>query len=71
MTSEELANEVEAVIRSVRERILGTGREQYDTGDVQKIELKERDQLLRETLEELDDAIVYLAHLRARISKLL
>lgn len=71
MTSEQLADQVEAVIRSVRERIIGTGKEQYDMGDTQKIELKDDAQILRETIEELDDAIVYLSHLRARVSNLI
>jgi hypothetical protein len=70
MTSEQLADQVEAVIRSVKERIVGTGKEQYDLGGTQKIELKSEPQILRETLEELDDAIVYLAHLRARVAHL-
>lgn len=70
MTSEQLADQVEVIIRSVRERIVGTGKEQYDLGDTQKIELKDETQILRETLEELDDAIVYLAHLRARVAQL-
>lgn len=71
MTSEQLADQVEAVIRSVRERIIGTGKEQYDMGETQKIELKDDAQILRETIEELDDAIVYLAHLRARVAQLI
>ena len=70
MTSEQLADQVEEIIRSVRARIVGTGKEQYDLGDTQKIELKDEVQILRETLEELDDAIVYLSHLRARVAQL-
>lgn len=70
MTSEELANDVEAIIRSVKERIVGVGKEQYDNGDVQRIETKSASDLVAETIEELDDAIVYLAHLRSRLTRI-
>ena len=70
MTSEELANEVSACVESLRSRIMGTGDQQYSKGNEQSIELKSGAQVLQETLEELDDAIVYLAHLRARLSRL-
>lgn len=70
MTSEQLASQVEGIIRSVRDRILGTGKDQYDSGDTQRIETKSERDLLVDTLEELDDAIVYLAHLRSRIAEL-
>lgn len=69
MTSEQLADQVEEMVNSLRTRIVGTGKDQYDMGDVQKIELKNNEQILKETVEELDDAIVYLAHLRARLNK--
>jgi hypothetical protein len=71
MTSEQLASQVESVIRSIRERILGTGQRQYDRGAEQLIETKTGRELLVDTLEELDDAIVYLAHLRARVNLLI
>jgi hypothetical protein len=70
VTSEELANEVSACVESLRSRIMGTGDQQYSKGNEQSIELKSGAQVLQETLEELDDAIVYLAHLRARLSRL-
>jgi hypothetical protein len=70
MTSEELADQVTACVESLRSRIVGTGDEQYSRGNQQSIELKSGGQVLQETLEELDDAIVYLAHLRARLSRL-
>ena len=70
MTSEELANDVEAIIRSVKTRIVGVGQDQYDNGDVQRIETKSASNLLTETIEELDDAIVYLAHLRSRLTRI-
>lgn len=69
MKANELADQVEDVINSVRSRIMGIGADQYDEGDVQKIELKDPSVIIRETIEEIDDSIVYLSHLRARISK--
>lgn len=50
---------------------MGTGQRQYDRGSKQLIEGKTERELLVDTLEELDDAIVYLVHLRARVSNLL
>ena len=70
MTSEELADQVTACVESLRSRIVGPGDQQYSRGNEQSIETKSGGQVLAETLEELDDAIVYLAHLRARLSRL-
>lgn len=70
MTSEELADQVTRCVESLRSRILGTGDVQYSRGETQSIETKSGEQIVAETLEELDDAIVYLAHLRARLSRL-
>ena len=70
MTSEELANQVTECVESLRGRILGTGNEQYSKGDQQSIETKSGALIVKETIEEIDDAIVYLAHLRARLSRL-
>lgn len=71
MTSEELADQVTNCVESLRSRIIGTGDQQYSRGNQQSIETKSGGQVVQETLEELDDAIVYLAHLRARLSGLL
>ena len=70
MTSEELADQVTACVESLRSRILGTGNEQYSNGNEQSIELKSGAQIVKETIEEVDDAIVYLSHLRARLARL-
>lgn len=70
MTSEELANQVTECVESLRSRIIGTGDEQYSRGAQQAIELKSNAQILRETLEEIDDGIVYLAVLRSRLDDL-
>lgn len=71
MTSEDLSRQVDETIESLRERILGTGKDQYDKGDTQLIETKTPLTILTETIEEVDDAIVYLAHLRARLNTML
>lgn len=70
MTSEELANQVTDCVVSLRERILGTGDDQYSQGDQQAIELKSNTQLIREAIEELDDLIVYAVVLRSRMDNL-
>ena len=70
MTSEELADQVTRCVESLRSRIMGTGDSQYSNGTEQSIELKSGAQIVKETIEEVDDAIVYLAHLRARLARL-
>lgn len=71
MTSEELADQVTQCVESLRSRIIGTGDEQYSRGSQQAIELKSNSQLVQETLEELDDTLVYVAVLRTRLADLL
>jgi hypothetical protein len=70
MTSEELADQVTTMVESLRSRIMGTGQDQYSNGDQQSIELKSGAQIVKETIEEIDDSLVYLAHLRARLARL-
>jgi len=70
LTSEELADQVTACVESLRSRIMGTGQDQYSNGDQQSIELKSGAQIVKETIEEIDDSLVYLAHLRARLARL-
>lgn len=70
MQANELADQIERIIISLRERIMGVGAEQYDEGNVQKIELKKPSEIIAETIEEIDDSIVYLSHLRARMTKI-
>jgi hypothetical protein len=70
MTSEELADQVTACVESLRSRIMGTGNDQYSNGNEQSIELKSGAQIVKETIEEIDDSLVYLAHLRARLARL-
>lgn len=70
MTSEELSELVTDCIESVRDRIIGTGDEQYSSGDKQAIELKSNEQLIQEAIEEIDDLIVYISVLRTRMASL-
>jgi hypothetical protein len=71
MTSEQLAAEVEEIIQSSRERILGIGAEQYDDGTgVQKFERLSLSELAAWLLEEADDLIVYSTMLRIRAARL-
>jgi hypothetical protein len=69
MTPTQLADSVEGVIAHLRSRIEGTGKAQYDEGDTQKIETFSDAEVIVNAIEEIDDAIVYLAHLRMRLAK--
>jgi hypothetical protein len=69
MTPTQLADSVESVVLHLRSRIEGTGKEQYDEGDTQKIETFSNEEVIVNAIEEIDDAIVYLAHLRMRLAK--
>ena len=70
LNSKELADQVTDCVESLRDRILGTGHDQYDLGDTQAIELKNNTQLITEAVEELDDLIVYAVVLRSRMEVL-
>jgi hypothetical protein len=69
MTSDDLADEVEAAIRRCRSRVLGVGDEQYSDGDTQKFENMPILELIDWTLEELDDVIVYAVMLGIRFQR--
>jgi hypothetical protein len=70
MTSEQLAKAITHAIKNVEKRILGIGAEQYSKNDKQKIEDKSLDKVLDEAIEELDDALAYIAWVRIKIQKL-
>jgi len=70
MTSEELSNAISKTIKNLESRIIGIGAEQYDLGDMQKIELKTLPEVAQDALEEIDDLLVYLAFLRISIDRL-
>lgn len=70
MTSDDLADEVEAAIQRCRVRVLGVGDQQYSEGDQQKFERMPVADLFEWTLEELDDVIVYAVMLGVRVRRL-
>jgi len=70
MTSEELAKAIVHMLSSIESRIVGVGKKQYDLGKKQKIEEKSVAMVLDESLEEVDDLLVYLAWARIRIQRL-
>lgn len=72
MTSEEHADAVEAIVASLRGRIMGVGADQYDDGSgVQRFENRPLGAILTDAVEEIDDLIVYAAQLRIRVTRLL
>jgi hypothetical protein len=70
MTPNELADSIEAMIQHIKGRIMGVGATQYDSGTVQQIETLTRNELIINAVEEIDDALVYLSHLRLRLTKI-
>jgi hypothetical protein len=68
MTSEEHADAVEAILASLRGRIMGVGAEQYDDGSgVQRFEGRDLGDIVTDAVEEIDDLIVYLCQIRLRV----
>lgn len=71
MTSDEHADEVEAIVASLRGRIVGVGADQYDDGSgVQRYEQRPLRAIVTDGVEEIDDLIVYLCQLRSRLTRL-
>ncbi len=71
MTSEEHADAVEAILASLRGRIMGVGAEQYDDGSgVQRFEGRVLGDIVTDAVEEIDDLIVYLCQIRMRVTSL-
>jgi len=70
MTPNELADSVDAIISNLRARIVGVGANEYSKGEVQHIETLTDKELIINAVEEIDDALVYLAHLRSRLAGL-
>jgi hypothetical protein len=69
VTSEDHAEAVEAIVGSLRGRILGVGAEQYDDGSgVQRFEMKPLEAIVTDAVEEIDDLIVYLCQIRLRLT---
>lgn len=69
-TSDGLADIVETVVRECRSRIIGTGREQYETDGEQRILAVPMAALVQDAIEEVDDLIVYAAVLRYRLDRI-
>ena len=68
MTSDEHADSVEAILASLRGRILGVGADQYDDGSgVQRFEGRDLGDIVTDAVEEIDDLIVYLCQIRMRV----
>jgi hypothetical protein len=70
MSPNELADMIEAMIQHIRKRIEGVGAKEYDKGDKQHIETLSHKDLTINAVEEIDDALVYLAYLRLRLTAL-
>jgi hypothetical protein len=70
MTSEELAKVIAETIESVKARIMNVGDQQYSFGDKQKIEMKTLDEILVDSLEEVDDLLAYISIIRIRLDQL-
>jgi hypothetical protein len=70
MNPTQLADTVELLITHLRSRIEGVGATEYDQGDTQNIETLTHNELVINAVEEIDDALVYLAHLRMRLTAL-
>lgn len=70
MNKFELAKSITHLIESLEHRIINVGAKEYDLGQTQKIESKTLAMLLDESIEELNDLIVYLAFTRIKIQKL-
>jgi hypothetical protein len=70
MTSEELADEVEAFIVHAVTRVRGTGDDQYSQGASQKFEGMNLDELFVWAEEELVDTVNYSVMLSIRLRRL-
>jgi len=70
VTSEELAKVIAETIESVKARILNVGDQQYSLGNKQKIEMKTLDEILVDSLEEVDDLLAYISIIRIRLNQL-
>lgn len=70
MTSDQLAEYVEQFIGACKQRVLGTGREQYETDGRQDFEDMSPVRLIREAREEAQDGAVYMAMLDIKLAEL-
>lgn len=70
MTSEELAETIEGLVRMSRERTLGTGNEQYSDGENQRFEQLSLDEIFSWAEEELVDLVNYCTFLWIRLERM-
>lgn len=70
MTSDELAQAVEQFTLGCTKRILGVGHDQYDRDGTQRFESLPVGQLIDDTLEEVQDAVVYMVQLALRLERI-
>lgn len=69
MRSEELADFTEDLVRLSRQRILGTGKDQYEHDNTQRVEEIPLGDLLDELMDEVVDVANYVAFLRLRLGR--
>lgn len=70
MTSDELAARVEVFILACRGRVLGSGRDQYEMGGVQRFESMTPLELVGWAREEAQDLAVYATMVDVRLQAL-
>ena len=71
MTSEEHATEVAAIVGRLSDRIMGVGMLQYDDGSgVQRFEKRPLEAIVQDTLEEIEDLVVYACQLHIRVRRI-
>lgn len=68
MNLSEYTAATQQVFDQVLHRIEGVGADQYASGDTQRFEGRDLAAITQDTLEELEDAIAYLAQLHIRLS---
>lgn len=70
MTSEEHAAIVGFLVRRLYARVMGPGEAQYSQGDVQRFESRALRDIVEDSLEEVEDLIVYAVQLWIRLDGL-
>lgn len=70
VTSEELAARVEEFIRAAQARVLGSGREQYESDGTQRFESMTAGELIAWAREEAQDLAVYATMADLRLQEM-
>lgn len=73
MTTEQTLDEIADIFAKVMERVEGTGAQQYSLNEDtrQAFQDKPNDAIVRDTLEEIQDAIAYLSFLHIKVEAML